>query len=154
MNTPDYSNYNARSTDDYEKIWTSTGKCVFCDLKEKYIIAEHKNVVLTVNLFPYIDGHLVVIPRRHFEKFSEIKSSEWAAIEKLAKIGNKLLEKVLKMKETWLIFRTPDAFKAAKSVRHAHIHIIPYFKGLDISSYQEIKIPPVELAEKLRAGLE
>ncbi len=36
----DYSNFKARQKGEYEKAWQSTGKCVFCDLRDKYIIYE------------------------------------------------------------------------------------------------------------------
>jgi len=34
----------------YDKIWKTVGKCVFCDLKKKYIVAEIDGMVLTMNM--------------------------------------------------------------------------------------------------------
>jgi len=149
----DYSNYNARKHGDYGKVWTETGKCVFCDLKDKYIITEKDNIALTVNLFPYFDGHLMIIPRRHFEKFNEVLPEEWLVMHQLAKIGIKLLQKEMGIEDAWILFRTSGGNGAGKSVKHAHMHLIPYYKGTFEWKYADIKIPPVELADKLRGGL-
>lgn len=150
MTTPNYSNYNARLTGDYGDIWTNTGKCVFCDLREKYIIKELDDVVLTVNIFPYIDGHLLLIPRRHFEHFNDITEKEWTAIMKLSKLGLNLVKEVLNEDKCWILFRPPKGYKAGKTVTHAHMHIIPYYDELAVTQYKEIKIPPIDLAEKFR----
>jgi len=56
---------NPRVSDWYDRVVSSLDKCVFCDLKSKYIIAEEGGMVLSVNLFPYLDGHLLIIPRGH-----------------------------------------------------------------------------------------
>ena len=36
---------DARISGRYEDIWQSVGKCVFCDLKDKYIIFEENGIV-------------------------------------------------------------------------------------------------------------
>ncbi len=144
-------NYNARSTGDYSKIWMNTGKCVFCDLKDKYIIKEINNVVLTVNLFPYIDGHLLIIPRRHFESFEETTDDEMLAIKQLADYGKKLLKDKLNIEYVWFIFRMNSGFNAQKTVAHVHAHLIPFSNKLFKWEYQNINIPVDELARKLRS---
>lgn len=149
----DYSNYNARKDGKYEKIWQSTGKCVFCDLKDKYIIKETEKAVLTVNLFPYIDGHLLVIPKRHVELFSKIEKEEWEDIKNLADTGIRLLREVLGIEEVWVVHRAPGGHKANKTVAHTHMLLTPYKKGLVDWHYQEITISPLDLANKLRDNL-
>ena len=63
---------DARTGGYYGKIWTTVGKCVFCDLREKYIVHEENGVVITVPLFAYIDGNLMIIPRRHVKSIKEL----------------------------------------------------------------------------------
>ena len=36
---------NARTSDWYDDIWKTVGKCVFCDLREKYILFEENGMV-------------------------------------------------------------------------------------------------------------
>lgn len=147
---PDYSDYNSRKSGKYSNIWTNTGKCVFCDLKDKYIIAKNADAVLTVNLFPYIDGHLLVIPKRHVEDFLELSASEWAKMRDLTDLGVRLIRKELGIKEVWLLFRAPNGFKAQKTVPHCHMLVLPYKKGIVNWNYQDITISPIELAKRLR----
>jgi len=151
---PDYSDYNARKNGKYKDIWTSTGKCVFCDLKDKYIIRREKEAVLTVNIFPYIDGHMLVIPTRHVEDFLEIDKHEWAVMRDLAEVGIKLLRKELHLEEVWILIRAPGGLKAQKTVAHSHMLLLPHKKELVSWNYQEITISPIELAERFRKALE
>ena len=150
---PDYSNYNSRTYGSYAKIWQSTGKCVFCDLREKYIIAEKDGVVLTVNIFPYIDGHLLIIPRRHIEDFDDCTSLEWETIKYLSTLGKKLLKRSLDVKDVWFVYRIAKGFKAQKTVAHAHAHLIPYSEKLFKWEFQKIETSPEVLADKLRSSL-
>ena len=71
---------DARTTGKYDDIWQSTGKCVFCDLRDKYVIYEENGVVLTIVLFAYIDGHCMIIPRRHVRSVKELTPVEWETI--------------------------------------------------------------------------
>jgi|LakMenEpi03Aug12_release.lakeMendotaPanAssembly.Ray.scaffolds.fasta_scaffold03899_4 diadenosine tetraphosphate (Ap4A) HIT family hydrolase len=147
----DYSDYNARINGTYSQVWTKTNKCVFCDLREKYIITENEYAVLTVNIFPYINGHMLVIPKRHVEDFLEITVEEWGAMQELAKLAIKLLKKSkLAQKETWVLFRAPKNFGAGKTVPHSHMLILPYKSELVNWNYKDITLSPVELALKLR----
>lgn len=149
----DYSNYNARTYNDYSKIWTQTGKCVFCDLKDKYIITRKDGVVLTVNIFPYINGHLLIIPERHIEDYDEATQKEWEATKYLADLGKDLLKKACNIKDVWFIYRMARGFRAQKTVTHAHAHLIPYDIKLFKWEFLQITEPPLDLATKLRSSL-
>lgn len=134
----------------YEEAWKNAGKCVFCDLKDKYIIAEKDNVVLAVNLYQYIDGHLMVIPRRHIESLEETNQTEWQAIFYLLNLGVKKLREKLKINDVYILDRPMSGFKTGKTVAHSHFHIIPYKPELVSWHFQEVVIHPEELAKKLR----
>lgn len=134
----------------YEKAWKEAGKCVFCDLKQKYIVAEKNNVVLAVNLYQYIDGHLMVIPRRHIETLEETNSNEWKAIFYLLNQGVRKLQERLKVEDVYILDRPLPGYRTGKTVTHSHFHIIPYKPELVSWHYQEIKIHPEDLARKLR----
>ena len=150
---PDYSNYNARAYNKYGEIWRNTGKCVFCDLKDKYIVTKIDSVVLTVNIFPYIDGHLLIIPRRHIEAYSEMNDTETKAIKELAVLGEKLIQKVYKHKDIWFMYRMAKGFTGQKTVPHVHAHLIPFSAQLFKWEFQKISVPPEESAQKFRDSL-
>ncbi len=126
------------------------GKCVFCDLKEKYLIAEQDEVVLTVALYPYEDGHLLIIPRRHMETLDDLTEKERKAVFDLAKKGKELLNKNLKIDNFWFLVREGEGIKAGKTVNHLHFHLLPYDPEVIKMGETELTIKPVDLAEKLR----
>lgn len=126
-------------------------KCVFCDLKDKYILYEEKGLVVTVNIFPYIDGHLLIIPRRHIESFKQLTEEEEKMIFKLSKKAVGILEKEMDLRGFWMILREGTTGPVSgKTVTHLHWNILPYEDGLNTWHYREIKTTPVDLATRLR----
>lgn len=134
----------------YEEAWKNADKCVFCDLREKYIIVERDKVVLAVNLYQYIDGHLLIIPRRHFDDLTDTSQKEWRAMLYLVKLGINRLRERLGIEEVWFIDRAPGGFSAGKTVAHAHAHLIPFNPDLFKWKFQKVTIHPEDLAKKLR----
>ena len=146
---------NARKSQWYDDVTRNLTKCPFCDLKSKYIILENENAVLTVNLFPYIDGHLMVIPKRHVEKFTNLQKEEWSSFRKLIDVGIKLINKELKVENTNILYR--EGKKSGMSLKHIHIHVLPitekfmrYEKQRFVMEFQEINFTPIEITERLR----
>jgi diadenosine tetraphosphate (Ap4A) HIT family hydrolase len=145
------SQINARVRGEYDQIAGTVNKCVFCDLKDKYILKEKNGLVLTVNIFPYIDGQLLVIPRRHVESFAELTGEEIITNFELTKTAIGILKKELKVEGLWLVLREGVLGEASgKTVSHLHWNIMPYMQGLNTWHYQEITIPPLKLAARLR----
>lgn len=142
----------ARTSADYwyQKAWKQAGKCVFCDLKDRYLIAETDGVVLAANLYQYTDGHLLIIPRRHFEDITDTTQKEWIAMLKLAQLGISRLRDRLGIKEVIFLDRVPGGFTAGKTVAHAHAHLIPFSPELFQWQFQPVTIHPEQLASKLR----
>ncbi len=149
----EYSQLNARTEGTYWDIAerVESKKCVFCELKDKYIIVEKKGWVLTVNIFPYINGHLMVIPKRHVENYVELTQKDHIVAHKLMKVGVLLLRQELGVDGIWLILR--DGRIAQKTVSHLHWQIMPYIKGLNEWNFQKITVAPIVLAQRLRRAL-
>lgn len=143
---------DARTGGYYGKIWTSVGKCVFCDMRQKYIVHEIDSVVLTVALFAYIDGNVMIIPRRHVKSVKELTDTEWEAARKLMYIAKKLTRKVHGIKAVQYIIRDGGIDAQSTVSDHLHIHCIP-FDAPDLSAwnYRKLKYTPLENAELLRA---
>src|SRR5689334_4395408 len=116
---------DARFTDNYDDIWQSVGKCVFCDLRDKYIFFEENNVVMTINLFAYIDGHFMIVPRRHIRSTKELTQLEWETVRKFTYIAKKLVREVHKVKGMQLVQK--DGSNAQSTVdQHLHFQCIPF----------------------------
>ncbi len=140
---------DARTGGYYGDIWTTTGKCVFCDLREKYIFYEENGVVLTVALYAYIDGHFMVIPRRHVRSVKELTPEEWETMRKLFYIAKKLIRKAHGIKGMQIIQK--DGAEAQSTVEHIHFHCMPFdAPDLAVWNYRALQNTPVKNAEIYR----
>lgn len=138
---------DARITGEYDQIWQSTGKCVFCDLKDKYIIHEEDGVVLTVAVFAYIDGHAMIIPRRHVRSAKELTSKEWEASRKLMYIAKKMIKDIYGIKGLQYILRDGGIEAQSTVSDHMHLHCMPFDSAdLSVWNYRKLKNTPIENA--------
>lgn len=139
---------NARSGEYYDVIWKNIGKCVFCDLKDKYILHEENGIVLTINLFPYIDGQMMAIPRRHIQSPKELSPAEWETIRKMNYIAKKLIRKVHGFKGMWTLIREGGEVANMTVSDHLHVQFIP-FDAPDLCkwNYRKLKFTPLENAD-------
>jgi diadenosine tetraphosphate (Ap4A) HIT family hydrolase len=141
---------DARTSGEYDDIWKSVDKCVFCDLKDDYILFEENGIVLTIVLFAYIDGHCMIIPRRHVKSVKELTPSEWETMRKFMYIAKKLIRDVHGVKGMQILQK--DGSDAQSTVEHLHFHCIP-FDGPDLATwnYRKLKNTPIENANLYQA---
>jgi histidine triad (HIT) family protein len=134
---------DARSTDKYDAIWQSVNKCVFCDMREKYIFFEENGIVMTISLYAYIDGHFMIVPRRHVKATRELTQIEWDTIRKFMYIAKKMIKDVHGIKGMQLIQK--DGSAAQSTVEHIHFHCIP-FDAPDLCTwnYRKLQYTPLE----------
>jgi histidine triad (HIT) family protein len=141
---------DARTKGYYDGIWQTVGKCVFCDLREKYIFYEENGVVMTVPLYAYIDGSLMIIPRRHVRTVKELTPSEWETMRKMMYLAKKLVRRVHGLKGMQIIQK--DGIDAQSTVEHLHFHCIPFdAPDLSVWNYRELKNTPLENATLYKA---
>ncbi|HSX16492.1 MAG TPA: NUDIX domain-containing protein [Patescibacteria group bacterium] len=143
---------DARFNKQYDSIWQSVGKCVFCDLKDKYIFFEENGIVMTVSLFAYIDGHFMIVPRRHVKSPKELTQLEWDTVRKFFYIAKKLVRDVHGIKGMQIVQK--DGSDAQSTVdQHLHFHCIPFDKSdLCEWNYRKLALTPIENAEKYRSA--
>ncbi len=134
---------DARSSNKYDDIWQSVNKCVFCDLKEKYIFFEENGIVMTINIFAYIDGHFMIIPRRHARSVQDLTQLEWDTIRKFLYIAKKMIKDVHGIRGMQLVQK--DGEVAQSTVGHIHFHCIP-FDAPDLCTWntRKLKNTPLE----------
>lgn len=143
---------DARTKGYYDKIWLSVGKCVFCDLRDKYIFYEENGIVMTVALFAYIDGNFMIVPRRHIRSVKELTDSEWQTVRKMMYIAKKMIKKAYGWKGMQFLLRDGGIEAQSTVSDHLHLHCIPFDSpDLSIWNYRELKYTPLENAERYRA---
>lgn len=107
--------------------------CILCALRRKdpavesLILAADKQVFITLNLFPYNPGHLMIVPNRHLTDPRQYTASESKAIERWT---TRLLDALddLYQPMGYNIGYNIGASSGA-SIEHIHLHIVPRFKN-------------------------
>lgn len=136
---------DVRINGQYDEIWQSVGKCVFCDLNNKYVFYEENGIVMTIQLFAYIDGHFMIIPRNHVRSVKDLNASEWETIRKFMYIAKKIIRETHDVKG--MQFVQKDGANAQSTVEHLHFHCIPFDNpDLNTWNYRQLKNTPVENA--------
>ena len=114
--------------------------CVFCDVGNKElerVIRDNKNTFVVLSNPRLMSGHMLVMPKRHVEKLSELSEEER---EELFNQTIQLQEKVLEtlapgcdISQHYRPFIPNSRFK----VSHLHIHVRP--RTLDDELYQKVQ---------------
>lgn len=116
------------------KIVKAKKGCVFCNIfNEKkdvtnYIFIRQKYCFAVLNIYPYNNGHCLVLPNRHVNDLSQLKSEEKVELFELVEYVKVLLENAL----------TPAGFNIGLNLgsaagagvpKHIHFHIVPRWRG-------------------------
>lgn len=103
--------------------------CIFCDIingdKPGYIVYKDDKIIVLLDIFPSVEGHLMVIPKRHGETILDFSKKELGKIFTVAQKMIKTLEKTYKTKS----FSVGINHGEWEGVPHLHVHILPRFKG-------------------------
>ena len=103
--------------------------CIFCDIlegkREGHIVYEDEKHIAFLDKYPIDDGHTLVIPKKHYERITDMDSND---------VGE-LFSLIPKIAKAVLLGAGADAFslaqnngKAAKQIiPHVHVHIIPRY---------------------------
>lgn len=103
-----------------------TPACIFCT-PDRPLLCSSDLAVAFLDAFPISPGHALVVPRRHVVTIFDLTEAEYTECFLLVRKVKDLLAKDY----------SPDGFNVGanigeaggQSVWHAHIHVIPRFKG-------------------------
>lgn len=103
-----------------------TTECIFCR-PQREILAKNELAIAVFDTYPVSPGHSLIVPLRHAATIWDLGADEYDACFSLVRDLKPILEARFK----------PDAFNvgvncgeaAGQSVWHAHIHVIPRYKG-------------------------
>ena len=116
------------------KIIGATKGCVFCriekDKKDKanYVFARSKYAYAVLNIYPYSNGHTLIVPKRHIKDLGELKREEREDMFDLLERTKIRLDKVLHP-GGYNIGINLGKIAGAGFPNHLHIHIVPRWKG-------------------------
>lgn len=146
-----------------ERLWTPwrlsyvteaampSAGCIFC---EALVPGEHSALVVhtgvrayvILNKYPYNNGHLMIVPKRHAARLSDLDADELLEIMTLAQAVERALTDVYR----------PHAFNmginlgrpaGAGVADHLHLHVVPRWNGDTsfITVFDETRVLPEEL---------
>ena len=101
--------------------------CLFCQVPEDEVLAANELAFARWDKYPVSPGHLLIIPKRHYESIFEATADEHAACWELLQQGRRLIEQQ----------HRPDGYNigvnvgraGGQSVFHVHMHVIPRYQG-------------------------
>lgn len=138
---------DARFTGQYDNVWKTVGVCAFCEPREKYIFYEENGIMMTVALYAYIDGHFLIVPRRHIRSIKELTALEWETIRKCMYIAKKLIREVHGVKGMQVVQKDGAAAQATVG-DHIHFHCVPFDQpDLSVWNYRKLRHTPLENAK-------
>ncbi|MCK5345610.1 MAG: HIT domain-containing protein [Candidatus Heimdallarchaeota archaeon] len=137
-------------------------ECIFCAVRDDdsrvqaFKIYQERDLFITPNLYPYNSGHIMVIPSRHVEQFTDLTIAE----------RNRIFEVVIQSQSLLKAIFSPVGFNvgwnqgrtAGASIQHIHIHVVPRYEAelgyIDIIGGTKIILEPLsEVIRKIQERL-
>lgn len=120
----------------YIKNADETLGCIFCDKpgkpkvkdNESYILYRGKHSFVMMNIYPYLNGHLLIAPYLHIANFEDLPAIVSHELTNLTQYSLAALRKTL----------TPEGFNVGMNLgrvagagveSHVHQHIVPRWSG-------------------------
>ncbi|MEZ5335329.1 MAG: HIT family protein [Methanolobus sp.] len=136
--------------------------CLFCKIVAGEIpshkVYEDESVYAFLDIYPCSEGHVIVLPKKHFDRFNDMDEQSaatlFASVNRIAKV----VEKTLGLEAMNIGINNGEI--AGQTVPHVHVHIIPRREGDGGGNMHTIvelhpstdKLP--ELAERLSKAFE
>lgn len=108
--------------------------CIFCDKpsqnkdEKNFIVYRGKTCFIILNIYPYNNGHLMLVPYKHTSELTELDSETRLELMHMINIAMEAIKNVMR----------PDGFNVgvnfgrtagAGITEHLHIHLVPRWNG-------------------------
>lgn len=116
--------------------------CIFCKILNNEIsskkLYEDDKVIVIMDVNPVVDGHSLIIPKKHVTDFTELDDELLCHINKVAKEMSAKLMNKLGSKALSLCVN----YGESQVVKHFHLHLLPDYtkktKSMDVAKVYEI----------------
>ena len=108
--------------------------CVFCDAyknarsPDSLVLFRTRNMMVILNKYPYNNGHLLIVPKRHIADFEKLTDKELITMQKLTKECIKIIKKAYNPHGINMGMNL-GRIAGAGIPDHIHHHIIPRWGG-------------------------
>jgi ATP adenylyltransferase len=134
-------------------------KCILCSVVnkdpkvDKLDIYSSENFVVSVNLYPYNPGHLIIFTKRHIENIIELKENEVIELHKLQVMSVNILRENYNAQAFNIGYNI--GLNSGASIEHLHIHVVPRYPRevgfIDVISGTRIIVEdPINTVNKLK----
>jgi len=125
--------------------------CIFCKIAKdeipSYKVYEDNKTLAFLDIAPVNNGHILVIPKKHYKNIEDISEEELYTIIKTVKKIGKALKKSLDI-PGYNVNINNDSI-AGQIIPHIHFHIIPRYKNDGLKLWTQGKYRNKE-AEKIQ----
>lgn len=117
--------------------------CIFCKIVKGEIpskrIYEDDNVKAFLEINPVSDGHIILIPKKHYVNFLHTPNELIMEMYKIIK------EKIYPLLKEKLNISGLSICQIGKDVKHYHIHLIPQYEDVEFDfKYDKNKINDID----------
>ncbi len=118
----------------YVRKLVKTKSCVFCvcakelDSFDTLTIFKTRHSMVVLNKYPYNNGHLLVLPRRHCGEMAQLSKAEYIDMMELLRKSMVVLQKAYAC-EGLNVGMNHGAVAGAGIPNHLHWHVIPRWTG-------------------------
>ena len=107
-------------------------ECILCAIVEKNDKVERLEVyrtelfTISLNLYPYSPGHLLIFPQRHVVDLRELNSDEVLGLHELQCLSFEVLSEAYQPRGFNVGFNMGETSGA--SIPHLHLHVVPRYQ--------------------------
>jgi ATP adenylyltransferase len=127
--------------------------CVFCDAQtheptESLVLFGGATCFVILNLYPYSNGHLLVVPRRHVASLAEATPEELVELIRLTRAAEMVLTDAYHPQGLNVGMNLGRAAGAGVA-DHMHVHVVPRWTGDTnfMSVVGDVRVLPEELEQ-------
>lgn len=118
--------------------------CIFCKIINgeisSYTIYEDDIVKVIMDVNPITDGHLLIIPKKHYVNLNDIDIDTLIHIQKIAKLMYSKLKEKLNIEGLTLTQNN----EYGQQIKHYHLHLIPRYENDNIDFIEHDKKDTLE----------
>ncbi|MFP3137368.1 MAG: HIT domain-containing protein [Nitrososphaeria archaeon] len=105
--------------------------CIFCRILsgelKGYFVYRDQYTAAFLDAYPLAEGHTLVVPLRHVQRFQELSEEEACALSMTLLKVSKAISKALGASS--LTIGINDGPDAGQVVPHLHVHVVPRWRG-------------------------
>ena len=124
-------------------------ECLFCRIATRAVAAdvvhEEEHLLAFLDVHPIRPGHVLIVPKRHFDYFENAPADIAASIVALGQRLARVMKQIYRVPQVGFLFTGSD-------IPHVHAHVVPMHEKTDLTSRHYIVERTLTFAETPRAS--